>query len=229
MEYWTREPVDILNIMSRYGQFNSRLRPSTQDLDSELPTRDAIDTLDLAIAYLTATRQMAVGLAGGYERAFTQREQRLYLLVDARGNRLVRYVNFEGHFTDEHGYWEFNPVSKTLFVKFSHWGSSRPARECLLSLSYIMDLYPDNSCFPHVCFEGRDYKSRSICIRLGSWTSEPFKSIFDDGTVDIEYWKRETRNILNIMSWYGHNWTALSICDLRPSTQVLDTLGKSKL
>ena len=71
MEYWKREPVNILNIMSRYGRqcdlgaalsirdtidtldLNYRLRPSTQYLDSELPTRDPIDTLDLAVKYPT--------------------------------------------------------------------------------------------------------------------------------------------------------------------------------
>jgi hypothetical protein len=152
------------------------------------------------------------------------------LLVDARGNRRVRYVNFKKHFTDEHGYWEFNPdpVFQTLFIKFNHWGSSGLARRCLLSRSHTMELDLDNSCFPHVCFEGRDYKGRSICILLGSWTSDPFEGIFKDGTVDMEYWKREPVNILNIMSHYGQG-AALSICDLRPSTQVLDTVGKSKL
>ena len=99
---------------------------------------------------MTATRQMAFGLAGEYERAFTQGEHRFYLLVDARGNRSVRYVNFEKHFTDEHGYWEFNPMSKTLFIKFNHWGSSGPARRCLLSRSHTMEQDLDNSCFPHV-------------------------------------------------------------------------------
>ena len=145
--------------------------------------------------HMTATRQMAFGFAGGYERAFTQREQRFYLLVDARGNRSVRYVNFEKHFTDEHGYWEFNPVSQALFIKFNHWGSSGTARRCLLNRSHTMELDLDNSCFPHVCFEGRDYLDRSICIRLGSWTSDPSKGIIKDGTVDMEYWKREPVNI----------------------------------
>ena len=186
--------------------------------------------------HMTATRQMAFGFAGGYERAFTQREQRFYLLVDARGNRSVRYVNFEKHFTDEHGYWEFNPVSQALFIKFNHWGSSGTARRCLLNRSHTMELDLDNSCFPHVCFEGRDYLDRSICIRLGSWTSDPSKGIIKDGTVDMEYWKREPVNILNIMSRYGRQCdlgAALSIRDtidtldlnyrLRPSTQYLDS------
>ena len=194
-------------------------------------TSETLSKLDM-----TATRQMAFGLTGGYERAFTQKERRVYLLVDARGNRSVRYVNFEKHFTDEHGYWEFNPVSQALFIKFNHWGSSGTARRCLLNRSHTMELDLDNSCFPHVCFEGRDYLDRSICIRLGSWTSDPSKGIIKDGTVDMEYWKREPVNILNIMSRYGRQCdlgAALSIRDtidtldlnyrLRPSTQYLDS------
>jgi hypothetical protein len=105
---------------------------------------------------MTATRQMAFGLAGDYERAFTQRGQRFYLLVDERGNRSVRYANFENHFTDEHGYWELNPdpMFQTLFIKFNYWGSSGPARRCLLSRSHTLELDRDNSCFPHVFFYG---------------------------------------------------------------------------
>ena len=146
----------------------------------------------------------------------SQREQRFYVLVDARGIRTARYVNFEGHSADEQCYWELNPVSETLFIKHNHWGSSGPMRKCLLNRSRSMELDLDNSCFGQVCFEGRDYLDRSIYIRLGCWTRDPSKGIHVEGTIDMEYWTREPVNVFNIMSYNGRQrdlGAALSIRD----------------
>ena len=168
-----------------------------------LPFSLELGCVRLSCLFVSGHWQMAVVLAGGYERWHTFKEQRFYLLVDACRKRTVRYVNFIGHFTDAHGSWDYDFDSGELVIEFNHWGSLGSLRKCVLRRSPTLDPVYDSTCFEHVCFEGKDYLGRMIYIRLGSWTRYPSEGIFPDGTADPQYWARDPVTVLAIMSSYG--------------------------